>query len=411
MYTHQLLRIPFNNKEILLYAPTLGKVWKIPTLKDIGINTVMSDKSVIQTKPHVDLTFLISFNCTLACIYCYESHSIGLGSLSIDKAKSIALPLLEKHRNDTDRFVVNFFGGEPTLFPKFLQDISAWIRTWGLKNSKRTATSITTNGLLPPRKIPLLWQIADRVKVSFDGLRKVQDMHRPTIKGKSSYDRILHVIDQLANDYPKRLTLRLTVTAFSVPYLEETAEFLCHRYPGIPQQYEPAMDSCFAVQGVADFSMQSFVSQLVRAYKIGLLHNTPIGTSFARISRFNSDINRFCGVSSMKYTILPDGNIASCNRVHTSTVRSTPFYLGNVKDVINGKRPKFTLPIVCNDCYARFACKGGCYALRHSLGINKDDGFSFCDEIRRLLREILILQTNRKEVKNCDSAESDIATG
>ncbi len=224
------------------------------------------------------------------------------------------------------------------------------------------------------------------------------------------YYGVMRIIDRLVNEHPERITIRLTVTAFSLPYLEETAEFLCKRYPGIPQQYEPAMDSCFAAQGIADFSMRLFVDQLIKAYQIGMKYSTPIGNSFARISRFNSDINRFCGVSSMKYTILPDGNIASCSRVHTSTVRSTPFYLGNINEVVNKKRPVFKLPTVCNDCYARFACKGGCYALRYSFGINKNDGFSFCHEIRRLLREILILQTNRKVVKNSGSNKSNTNT-
>ncbi len=55
-------------------------------------------------------------------------------------------------------------------------------------------------------------------------------------------------------------------------------------------------------------------------------------------------------------------------------------------------RPEFILPTSCKDCYARFACKGGCYALRYSLNVRKDEGFTFCNEIRRLLREILMLQ-------------------
>ncbi|GEM_PF-4909171 len=370
---------------------------------------VESKIPVELSKSHVDITYLISFKCNLQCVYCYQAHDGEYEVLGAPDAKSIATKLLNLHLDDADRFVGNFFGGEPTLFPDFLKEIAEWMRNWGIKNGKRIALSITTNAMFAPSVLPVIWDVADRVKVSFDGIRTVQDYHLRTRSGDSSYDRVLANIDRMTAEHPERVTFRLTVTGFSVPRMAETASFLCQRYPGVPQQYEPAMDSCHAAKGVSDFSMRSFVDSFLEAYKVGIAHNTPVGTFFARLSRFNSDINRFCGVSSMKYTILPDGTLASCNRVHPSTVRETPFYLGAINEITSRPRPEFRLPATCESCYARFACKGGCYALRHSLKIGRDEGFSFCDEIRRLLRQLLVLQLDQKEVVTNAPESSDCA--
>lgn len=173
-------------------------------------------------------------------------------------------------------------------------------------------------------------------------------------------------------------------------------EFLAKHFTGVRQQYEPVMSSKFVSAGAADLEMSRFVNYFLEAAKVASVYQTAIGTSFARLSKCGGDINRFCGVVSTKYTILPDGSLASCNRVHTSTVRETPFFLAEPGHFNLVKRKHYSLPQACHGCFARYNCKGGCYALRHSLNLDKNSCFPFCDEIRRLVKNLLLLELKKK---------------
>lgn len=396
MYKHLLLRTPIEENNILLYAPTLGKVWKINKKSDLGWNFILNKKPVEIKKQNLDLTFLISFLCNFSCLYCYESHNDS-EVLKLNTAKKVASLLIEKH-NDTEKIIVNYFGGEPTLQMNFIRDFTDWIKRT-IKDRKLVFT-MTTNGMINNGVLNELWRYVDKLKISFDGIKTVQEYHRRSLTSNSSFTRVFQVIKNLYETHPNNISLRITITNYSVDMLSEICTFLCENFPGVPQQYEPFMDSDFAKHDLTIKDMKRFFQNFLKINDIADLYKTPVRTSFANFSSNGGDFNRFCGVASLKYTILPNGSLSSCNRVHTSTVKNTPFFIADKESYNSIKRKLYSLPILCNNCFARYNCKGGCYALRHSLNIGEKETFDFCDEIRQLIINILNKQFKKEGGNN-----------
>jgi radical SAM protein with 4Fe4S-binding SPASM domain len=385
-YRHVLVRTELDVDTVLLYAPTLARAWIVARSSDPGSEYIESETPLTTSPQHLDLTLLLSYQCNLRCVYCYEGHAEE-DVLSLETAQQIVGDLIERHDDDTQRIILGYFGGEPTLHPDLMVEFSAWIRK--TYPNKSLMLAMTTNGVMSTYMRERLWQCVDKIKFSFDGPVDVQDAHRQTLAGSSSYERAFGMMRSVYQERPSAMSLRTTVTSSSVDRMVDIVKFFGRNFPGIRQQYEPVMDSCFADGVVSTVDMSRFVMRYLEAFAVAREMGQTITTSFARFSRYHDSVNKFCGVASLKYTVLPDGSLASCNRVHSSNVRQGPFFLAEPGNHLSIERPRYNLPLACHNCFARYNCKGGCYALRHSLSVGPDDEFTFCNDIRRLVTGVI----------------------
>ncbi len=91
---------------------------------------------------------MLTWQCNLNCVYCFEKFKTSNKQMDLDVAKRIIL----KEFSDFEKFgndgiiKVDFFGGEPLLNFQLIKDLSEWI--WEQNFSINYILSVTTNGTL-----------------------------------------------------------------------------------------------------------------------------------------------------------------------------------------------------------------------------------------------------------------------
>jgi len=157
---------------------------------------------------------ILTHNCNLNCIYCYEHHK-DVHSIDIKKAKEIIVN--EMNSDDELDRVFEFFGGEPLLeFEKIVElhdflSSQEWPKKW--------ISIITTNGTLVHGKIKKwlnLHKDTVQVALSADG---TPDMHN--INRSNSYNLI--DFNFFINT---RSVVKMTISAKTLPNLAEGIIYL-----------------------------------------------------------------------------------------------------------------------------------------------------------------------------------------
>lgn len=175
------------------------------------------DNEVAREK---NITLVITHQCNLNCIYCYEKHKDNC-VMSFECAMDIISR--ELNANDECDFVeFDFMGGEPFIeFPLIQRIVDAVKRqTW----SKSFIFFATTNGtILKDEWKP--WLLENRcyfqVSLSLDGTPFMHNINRC-----NSYSLI--DIDFFVNSYPEQ-TIKMTVSQETLPYLAEGNIFLIEK--------------------------------------------------------------------------------------------------------------------------------------------------------------------------------------
>ncbi|WP_186146224.1 cyclophane-forming radical SAM/SPASM peptide maturase YhhB [Burkholderia gladioli] len=147
----------------------------------------------------------VASRCNLDCDYCYMYHHADQSwrsmppILSHEHRNAFALQLSAyvKHAN-LRRCVAVFHGGEPLLMGAAeLAAFAQQLRT-AVGGDVQLDVSLQTNGLLLTSDSLEMLRHADvGVSLSLDGPKEVNDLHRTTRKGRSSYARTLGALELL----------------------------------------------------------------------------------------------------------------------------------------------------------------------------------------------------------------------
>lgn len=149
----------------------------------------MSTPDTPPSKPPYILTLVVTEQCNLDCVYCFEKNK--------SKRKmplSVALAAVERHLDSSsdefDEVQIDFTGGEPLMNFPLIQQVVEHVhsRSW----RKRHSFSIGTNGTLVTEKVRQ-WADAHPCVMfafSFDGVPEVHDQNR-----SNSYDQVVRNLD------------------------------------------------------------------------------------------------------------------------------------------------------------------------------------------------------------------------
>ncbi|MBI6039877.1 radical SAM/SPASM domain-containing protein [Clostridium perfringens] len=138
-----------------------------------------------------------TLNCNCNCKYCFQ-QDIEKTSNERSFYKPIRKFITsEVQRNNIKETLIDFFGGEPFLEWKYIQEeISYYI-----KNIKKVKFRFYTNGtLLDDEKIHYLKSNKKYIKdlqITLDGIKEIHDSLRPLKNGKSCYDEIVSNLKKL----------------------------------------------------------------------------------------------------------------------------------------------------------------------------------------------------------------------
>ena len=155
-------------------------------------------------------TLVITHQCNLRCLYCYEKHKDN-SSMSLALAKEIIRnEFLRAEKSDhIDELEFDFLGGEPFLQFDLMREVMEWC--WSEPRSKPYLFSVTTNGTLFNAEIKN-WLAANaarfKVVLSSDGLFQAQNINRSDSAAKIDYPFFLEIFPEQA--------IKMTISPSSV---------------------------------------------------------------------------------------------------------------------------------------------------------------------------------------------------
>ncbi len=384
---------------MLAIVPSLNKFFLVEAGKAIPMY-VTSEIETLEnrvTNSPRQLVLLLTNNCNLACQYCYEfSMSRESGVMPLNLIDSAIEQLFNESAKENRKSVkLTLFGGEPTLaWDRLLYSVNK-ARELELIHSIPLRISLVTNGVTK-RDFSLVLESIDHFTISIDGPPEIQNKLRPIKDGSHSSGILARTIGLLFSKVPKKLTFRITLTPDTLNHFAEIADYLFRLYPGIPQSYEPIMPTTRLEETVAVQTFFDTFLQLVRKYSPlkQIIH-----TSLFSLTPSMS----FCGMER-RTVVFPNGELSGCHRVNAENADDPVLrYFGygamtngsnasNQDGISNAREATLTgkLGQACEECFAKYYCRGGCPALKLGLGGTPFQRHPWCNSIRHFYIEYFL---------------------
>jgi uncharacterized protein len=171
---------------------------------------------------HLELILLPTERCNFRCTYCYEDFSIG--RMSAETIQGIKR-LIDRRLDGLRSLSVSWFGGEPLLARRIIEDISEHIvRAVADRPDLHYEGDITTNGYL--LDIPAAKHLAElgirHFQISLDGPEPIHDRTRVRANGKGSFRQIWQNLLAIRDaTVPINVVLRVHLTPDNLPFMRE----------------------------------------------------------------------------------------------------------------------------------------------------------------------------------------------
>jgi len=359
--------IYFNQKE-------LGIVNYLKTLKIIDYEDQLPPiKTSINEFRPTKVTFLPTTDCNLRCIYYYSNSGNNSKYLSIDIAKSaIDLVFRNAIEQKVNQVQVGFLGGgEPFMAWDLMKNIVDYAKLKSDSSGISVEFGGVTNGVLSKNKLLWIKDNFNSLSVSFDGMRSIQDTHRPTKNRKSSYDLVTKTLNYL-NETDIAYSVRSTISSFSLNQMEEIVEYLISELHVKRIHFEPlfACGRCKTNTKLVP-DVHTFIDNYKKCLPIANSSDVVLICSAIRLDALTAT---FCGALGENFYITPEGFVTSCTEVSSpDETLSKFFFIGKYDQeskgfIFNKNRIDFlsTRNVYnmngCRNCIAKWHCAGGCPA-------------------------------------------------
>ncbi|MCI9100395.1 MAG: thioether cross-link-forming SCIFF peptide maturase [Lachnospiraceae bacterium] len=313
-------------------------------------------------------------NCNLSCRYCFaqegEYHG-RRGLMSVEVGKQ-ALDFLVENSGSRRNLEVDFFGGEPLMNWKAVQEIVEYGRGLEKKHDKKFRFTLTTNGvLLDEEKMEFANREMSNVVLSLDGRRQVHDFMRPFPNGAGSYDRIVPKFQEFAKlRGQKDYYVRGTFTRHNLDFAKDVLHLADLGFKQISMEPVVAQES-------EDYALRKEDLPVVcEQYDIlarEMIAREKEGRGF-QFFHFMLDLSggpcvykrlSGCGSGTEYLAVTPWGDLYPCHQfVGEDAFRMGTVFEGIQKPEIRESFSKcnvYSKP-ACQECFARFYCSGGCAA-------------------------------------------------
>ena len=425
--TTDLFTIPYKEDQQLVYAPKIGFLCagnravvdllaKINqpnpgefSKAEVGILNYFESSKVLngaedppisRSCPErfspVTVTLFSTNQCNLRCKYCYASagekkpvvmdwhYAVSAVDQIVANAKSLNVKQIN----------LGFHGGGEPLFPwGFIRRIVSYAEDAAKKNDLTLAVFAATNGLLNETQLEWIIQHFMNLNISFDGLPRVQDYHRPLPDGQGSFqyvDRTLKYLDQHGFNYG----IRSTISEYSIDLMEESLDFIIENYKTKSIHFEPAFQ-CGRCKTNSEFhvNMEKFAENFQRCKEKA----RRLGVNFVYSGcRVESLTNSFCGIACDNFAVTPDGYLTPCFEVTSSEdAKSESLFFGKINEqgevVVDEDKRTFLHSLTvenveyCRNCFAKWHCSGECVAKLHHNNYLGPRGHERCHLNRKLV--------------------------
>ena len=212
------------------------------------------------------LTICPTLGCNFRCPYCFEEHGQGPMSEEVQAALvKIVKNYIEEYR--PKNFDVNWFGGEPLLYPDIIQKLSAAFIALCEEYKVEYSAGIVTNGYLLTPEIAAMLEAnkVNGMQITLDGMQETNDKTRILADGRGSFERIISNLRALRTNI--RISVRSNLSAKNkadFPLLQELMKEIAeatgndiHVYAGHMEAYDNAPEDVAA----AELGYDSFLEQ------------------------------------------------------------------------------------------------------------------------------------------------------
>lgn len=332
------------------------------------------------------VTIILSQLCNMECAYCYAHDAHSNDVIKKEQLKIVLDKVLQSEQKRKSFSFVG--GGEPTL----TWDLFQWAVEYIRKEQKAediVNIGLTTNGtLLDSNKIVFLKENMVNVSLSFDILPEIQNIKRPlrdtSKKSFECVDANLKMMLKIGIN-PR---IRATITDDNLELMPQMVQYVIERYPQIKKIHfeQQAFDGPTRAD-YYDLFVDYFFKAKDIAEKNGIMLYNSIALSLS-VTR-----ERYC---EGEFCLTPSGSLVACHRISgTSEKLFERFRYGYVEDDIyinQEKRLRIhkmsdSKPDMCQSCFARWHCAGGC--LQNRLILSDEQFSRYCNFVKKmLLREL-----------------------
>ena len=352
----------------------------------------------------------IAHDCDLRCNYCFASQGDFQGerSLMSEDVGKKALKFLVENSGNRRNLEVDFFGGEPLMNFEVVKSLVTYGRSLEKDYNKNFRFTLTTNGMkLNDDIIDYVNQHMDNVVLSLDGLKETNDLMRPTINNKGSYDIIVPKFKKLVDKRQgKAYYIRGTFTKFNREFAKDVIHMSDLGFTST--SVEPVVTDAKHPYALSEEDLEVVCKEYDKLADVYLeRYGTEKAFSFFH---FNVDLSQGpcivkrlsgCGAGSEYVAITPEGDIYPCHQF----VGDESFKLGSVIDNSYNNHLSHVFKEAhvynkekCKTCWAKFYCSGGCHA--NAYNFNKDINIPYylgCELEKKRLESALYIQAKIME--------------
>ena len=132
------------------------------------------------------LTLMPTEKCNFRCVYCYENFEKG--KMTQDVVSGVK-SLIERRAPELDTLTLSWFGGEPTLCPDIIAEVSEYARAMEATYNLHYHANMTTNGyLLTPALLSnCVNRGIRRFQITLDGYGGDHDLVRQYANGRGTF--------------------------------------------------------------------------------------------------------------------------------------------------------------------------------------------------------------------------------
>jgi len=315
----------------------------------------------------------IAQDCNLRCKYC----SVKQGSFGGRRAKMspevalAAVDFLLCQSRDSDTISLIFFGGEPLISLTTMTSAVEYARRGAESRGKKAKLSITTNGtLFNDEIISFIKKNQIEVQVSLDGDKKTHDKMRTFSDGRGSYNTIKQWLPRLVANYTEKVSLRATLTpetydfVASFKHLREwgAGSVIVRHGSGTEAEFRLNDSDCQQLGDSYSQLAELFLEEALRG-EVSAKGAFPRYIITLCTARPRSP---YCGAATNMLGVSPSGKFYPC----ADMAEREDYELGNVWEGIDWQKLNYWRDklggvdhmSVCQNCWARYLCGGGCIA-------------------------------------------------
>lgn len=344
---------PFNEEDLIL--------WKKQKAKLVG------EKVELQ-----NLCLVLSQDCNMRCIYCYEnggSFNKTRKIMDCSTIKKIVDWWISKIPQEISLVRVEFYGGEPLLNISGFMYAIEYINEKMKQLNKKVRYFVITNGTLINGEILEVLKINKvTVTLSIDGDRESQNVNRRLLGNQDSYDIVIQNLHRLL-DLNVRVLARITMTQGNVKRLFNSVVSLweagidevdCIPVLTNSEKLRIREDDLIELRKTCEMIQKKMVDNLItKKEKFFGNYLRIIGSLYDNWDKFYP----MCGYYSYKKIYCtPDEELYNCEKL----IGFNSECLGTVDEIeciqLKERITSHTYSKKCAECVMRRVCGGYCYA-------------------------------------------------